>query len=263
MYKKSITIVLLALFFPFFTNGQSKKELQSENETLKVEIDSLRRSLAAARRELKKCTDNYVANQGELTAKWEQTEAIAQNLTAKLSETEAHLQHLRDTLNQTKAACVILQVEMAKHNQIEFALETRARNLQTQLNDSLAAWFGAQLSMVRYKERVSMTLGDSLLFGGGISVNYTGQKFLRELLNVINTHQNIKLVITGWGAPTSTKQALGEGMRRALAVAMILETYKWSSNRLIVVGQAAVASDNKKFKKPIRIDFLPLEDSRF
>jgi len=244
--------------------GQSKKELQRENLAMKVATDSLRRSLAEARREWKKCKDHSSLNEEELSKQLQVDKMALEEMKGKLGIVKSELLELKDTLRLTKAACELLQADMAAKSQIDFALETKATNLQNILNDSLASWIGPQVSLLRYKDKVSLTLGDSILFGGGAFVNGSGQKLMTALVKTIAPFDNIKLVVNAWGRNSiSSRNALSESFRRALSVAMLLDLYKWPSDRILTVGQGKWESGDSKSKGPIRIDFLPIDDLRF
>ena len=264
MNRKIIIILLLGSCLALSINGQSKKDLLLENQVLKVASDSLRRSLAEARREWQKCKDNSSSNQGELVKKMESDQQLIKDLTAKLARTEKRLSQITDTLKLTKDACEQLQSGMAKVSQFEFALADRAEKIQNELNEALADWIGGHVSLLRHKDKVSLSMSDSIIFGGGSFVNATGHKLLTEIVAVLNNYDNIKLVVNAWGAHTATaKDALAESSRRALSVSLLLEVYKWPADRIMLVGQGLWPADKGKGKSPIRIDVLPLDDSRF
>jgi hypothetical protein len=264
MNKKSIIILLLGIFIAMTIHGQSKKDLQLENQVLQVATDSLRRSLAEARREWQKCKDNSFSNQEELVRKKNSDQELIKRLNTKLAETEKRALQISDTLRLTKDACEQLQSGMAKVSQVEFALTTRAETLQNKLNVALVDWIGTNVSLLRHKGKVSITMSDSIVFGGGSYVNASGQKLLTKIIQVIQPYDNIKLVVNAWQAHTiNLKDGLAESSRRALSVSLLLEIYKWPVDRIMLVGQGLWPSGNSKHKSPIRIDILPLEDRRF
>lgn len=255
MHKFFILFCLLFFSIGLFAQKKPKESIES----LSIQNDSLKRSLAEARREWQKCkeksTTSDIALRDSLII--ERTKNIG--LEQKLSQAELKANKLSDSLRNTKEAYTLLQKSFSTKETQATILENSARALATELADSLAPWLSPNLYTYHNKGDAFIMLSDSSLFAGSYNVNKLGKKLLEKIAEVLQKRGERNIIICTYADEgTRATDLWKSSTQKALAIMSIFENLKLPVEKMSLNAQGPWLGI-KNYKKPPIVIELRLE----
>jgi len=252
--------VLTLFCLLFFSIGLfAQKKPKETIESMTIQNDSLKRSLAEARREWQKCKEKSSSSDIALrdSLVTERTKNI--NLEQKLSQAESKANKTSDSLRKTKEAYSLLQKSFSTKETQLTTLENSARALATELADSLAPWLSPNLYTYHNKKQAFIMLSDSSLFAGSYYVNKSGRKLLEKIAEVLQKHGERNIIVCTYSDEgTKTQDLWKSSSQKALAIVSIFETLKLPAEKMLIKAQGS-SREVKNYKKPPIVIELSLE----
>ncbi len=230
-----IKLFLLCCLFFFNKELSAQKNLKDSVQTLNFRVDSLKRSLAEARREWQKCKDNSSASESNLSTELSALKLQNSEFQKQLSENQSRLKLLSDSLRQSIGSAAILQNAMATKEMQEAILINNAKALSKKLNDSLANFLGPDCYVYEDKADVFIVVSDSLLLSGYYYVSVAGRKFLEKLTEILKPHFDRSLKICAYADEgTKTQDLWRLSGQKAMLIATVLENNKFPEEKLTI-----------------------------
>jgi hypothetical protein len=228
--KKSLLIILLTCLFQGLS---AQKKCRDSVAVLHQSMDSLKLSLAEARREWQKCSDRSTVSAAHLSEKIAALEKINEELKVLENLCSSLNSNLRDSLQKSRSAAAMLQKALSDKDLILRSKEDKANALLQKLTDSLGTEIGTQCYLYQDKGDVFLVISDTLVLGGYFFVSKTGRLFLEKISTIILPHFDRKMSICTFSdADTRPQDLWRQSSQKALALLNVFESFKFPAERL-------------------------------
>jgi hypothetical protein len=257
----NIYIKLFILCCLFFINNElsAQKNLKDSVLTLNFRVDSLKRSLAEARREWQKCKENSSASESNLSTELSALKLQSSEIQRQLSENQNSSKLLSDSLKQTVETAAVLQKVLAAKEMQEAVIDNNAKVLSKKLNDSLTGFLGPNCYIYEDKADVFIIISDSLLMQSAYYLSANGRKFLEKLTEILKPHFDRSLRICAYADEgTKTQDLWRMSGQKAMLIAAVLENSKFPEEKLTIEA-CGRWKGIKNYKKPPFVFELKLE----